>query len=405
MLPNSWREVTFDGDDEYETNDGVQYANSIFFHRGDKVIECKLDAYHLDELKLFELEKGHPAYDPLNPGRGVKAASLLKARTIIGFYAGVYRPGSFADENPYVFGIQPPELDLVIDALKFGNITRFINDPKGSGKSANLEAEDVIIQKGAQTIRGVQFRTLRDISTDEELFFDYEASQSGYWQRFGAPAESMNLISESDEVQIVKRETVAMEPTFKKHKATIVENKSVFRSEMTLFPHEIVSMPAEFGADVKFITLTKQDWMLKFDIPRELGLDFEYSDEDLLFNIHYYNDSTNQVDWQSIDLYDLMEVTEEDQRTPIAYCLGPLSKPHRPFDITREWCVLPNSDDEDDVTTYLIEIQYKEMSALSHPFVCADKKTMDNIMSSPRLRQKLATDANRMAEYLAEWAE
>jgi hypothetical protein len=65
-------------------------------------------------------------YQGPGKGRGVRATEDIPGDVTIGFYAGVYRPISFAPTNPYLFDVGD---DFVIDALGYGNITRFINDP------------------------------------------------------------------------------------------------------------------------------------------------------------------------------------------------------------------------------------------------------------------------------------
>lgn len=186
MLPLTWKNPQSDSNvnDPHLTNDGVRYANSILYHVGDKIVECTLPTAELDKLELFDLPQNHFAYNKHCSTRGVRAKEQIPPDTVVGFYAGIYRPGLFSSENPYVFTVHPQKLDLVIDASKIGNITRYINDPRGSGKEANLEAEDMPIQSKSHSIRCVQFRTTKPIEANEELLYTYEASTTGYWDTF-----------------------------------------------------------------------------------------------------------------------------------------------------------------------------------------------------------------------------
>lgn len=260
MRPLNWR-CSKEGDPDL-TDDGVKYCNSVLFHRGDKVIECKLGVYQLDNLEIFDLPRGHPGWNPVKLQRGVRPFRPIPADTIVGFYAGVYRPGSFADENPYVFGVQPIELDLVIDALVVGNITRYINDPKGTGHEANLEAEDVIIQQGAHTVRCVQFRSLREILIGEELLFEYEATVKGYWNQFRPEIIDLTIIP--DDALIVKRERLQL------GSAEPLQKKSRVRWDSSI---EIVnsSRVKDLIFDVHPLKLIRlsSNWNIELTLPKE----------------------------------------------------------------------------------------------------------------------------------------
>ncbi len=200
MLPEGWRNYKCGSDTDWFTNDGVKYANSIFVCKGSKTIECKLDVCLLDHLGLSDLGKNHPAF----PGRGVFAKHFIPSESVIGFYAGILRPGGWAKDNPYVFAVEPVENDFVLDANDVGNITRFINDPVGSCFKANLVAEDVAIMTSGITIRCVQFRATCDILIGEELLYSYEQGREGYWHRDPELMEVIDLTGQ--ETTIIKRE-------------------------------------------------------------------------------------------------------------------------------------------------------------------------------------------------------
>jgi hypothetical protein len=187
-----------------ESPSGVYHVNSIFYQRGEKIAEFELSYCQLGKLESFDLPSDHPAYRHGKPGKGVRAKDKILANSIVGFYAGIYRLGIFGPENPYVFGVHPVKLDMVIDAQKVGNITRYINDPRETGLSSNLVAEDAIFQQGAHTIRGVQFKATRTISVGEELLLEYEASMEGYWNAYRRRFEILDLTITPDTATIVK---------------------------------------------------------------------------------------------------------------------------------------------------------------------------------------------------------
>lgn len=176
----------------------VKYSNSILALRGAKIVECKLPLCLLDCFEIYNVNRNHPAF----PGRGVRATKQIENDSVIGFYAGILRPGSWAADNPYVFGLEPIDKDFVIDAGPVGNITRFINDPRGTLYEPNLCAEDTSIATGVFSIRCVQFRTTQTILVGQEVFFAYEAGHEGYWK---PPTVEVINLTES-EMTIIKRE-------------------------------------------------------------------------------------------------------------------------------------------------------------------------------------------------------
>lgn len=179
----------------------VKYSNSIIALRGAKIVECKLPPCLLDCFEIYNVDRNHPAF----PGRGVRATKQVENDSVIAFYAGILRPGSWGDDNPYVFGLEPVDKDFVIDAGSVGNMTRFINDPRGTLYEANLCAEDTSIVTGGFTIRCVQFRTTQTILVGQEVFFAYEAGHEGYWK---PPIIEVIDLTQS-EMMIIKRERQA----------------------------------------------------------------------------------------------------------------------------------------------------------------------------------------------------
>jgi hypothetical protein len=134
----------------------------------------------------------------------VRAKTTILQNVELGYYAGVLRPGCFADDNNYVFGIanHGNNLDMVIDAKEKGNILRFVNDPRKTGLEPNVQCVEDIIEVKGQKIPAVLFVAAATIHAGEELLFPYEAGVRGYW---GPPnVEVVDLTG--DGVNIIKRE-------------------------------------------------------------------------------------------------------------------------------------------------------------------------------------------------------
>ena len=201
---------TDDPGDEQWTVDDVEYINAIRYANGVKIVSASLPSLALDSLRLKQVPRNHPAF----PGRGCFANVNLFAGTIIGVYAGVLRPGSFGRDNGYVFStkVEKSQSQWVTDAATCGNITRFINDPRGSNHEPNIAAYDGIVSGGClyenlsdlpggqqdSVIPVVYFETISDIESGNELFYNYETGASGYW----GPAQDEPVDLSSSQQQI-----------------------------------------------------------------------------------------------------------------------------------------------------------------------------------------------------------
>lgn len=193
----------------WPVSDDLHYANEYVIFTGARITRHVMPTLALDQLAVRPVPVSHPAW----PGHGVYALSDIPNATEIGYYTGVCRPGSFAPENPYVFALQPASLDLVIDAQCMGNITRFINDPRGMNKLPNLEAEDASYHAGAHSVRAVLLRASRDIAAGEELLYPYEQQdKSNYWEVFGTTTVDLTQEPDANWVRI-KRERVEQDDT------------------------------------------------------------------------------------------------------------------------------------------------------------------------------------------------
>lgn len=170
MRPHNWG-IPLHQD---EARDGCQYANSIFLLKGTKMSQFELPSAKLDSLEIFDVLPGHPSY----PGRGVRAKCLLEADTELGFYAGYLRAASYVADNPYVFDVGN---ELAIDARLVGNITRYINDPRGTTKGPNVETLTTEMKFKSTNVPVVMFKASARIGPGDELLLRYEASSKGYW--------------------------------------------------------------------------------------------------------------------------------------------------------------------------------------------------------------------------------
>ena len=69
----------------------------------------------------------------------------------------------------------------MIDASIIGNISRFVNDPKGSKMTANVQSvASELFSSHGRTFQTWIFVAMRNIRAGEELLVDYKATD-GYW--------------------------------------------------------------------------------------------------------------------------------------------------------------------------------------------------------------------------------
>jgi len=61
--------------------------------------------------------------------------------SIVGDDGGVYRHGDVTSTNAYTFGVG--EHGWVVDAEFHGNLLRYVNDPCGTGRAANVRARHI----------------------------------------------------------------------------------------------------------------------------------------------------------------------------------------------------------------------------------------------------------------------
>ena len=170
----------------------MEDSNVIKLKEGDIIVDWFLPKEQIDKLEVFSVKCDHPAY----PGFGVRAKEFLEKGSNIGFYAGWLRKGSEAPDNAYVFNLRE---DWVIDAGASGNVTRYINDYRGTGQKVNIDVlETVVKRERASEIPGVIFVAATDIKEGEELLFDYGPE---YW----AEKEVIDLTGKTDRRFIVQQ--------------------------------------------------------------------------------------------------------------------------------------------------------------------------------------------------------
>lgn len=169
-------------EDRFYTNEGCRFSPHYFtYDRGNEATEYVVDSCATDKLQLFVLPFGHPAF----PGMGVKAREALPQGTEIGYYTGIIMPNWFLeqdDNNAYVMVASPKPYNLVINSKRVGNITRFINDPRGTGCEASVKSEWVSKGRDPYKFYFVLMSAKRDIAAGEELLLNYEAGNSDYWK-------------------------------------------------------------------------------------------------------------------------------------------------------------------------------------------------------------------------------
>ena len=201
--------------------------------------QVQLPVFALDDLEVRRVPVGHPAW----PGRGVYAKRRLAADTKLGVYGGVLRPGRLAPGNGYVFNVTASrENDLVLDASLFGNILRFVNDPRNSSFEPNVAADDFVFQSKGCKVPAVLFRSTRDIEIGEELLYPYEGPNPGtYWG--SSTVEVIDLTHEGDgSYQIFKREQRPPAPPTRSWKRDLFVVANEFQSRSRDFLQNVASL-------------------------------------------------------------------------------------------------------------------------------------------------------------------
>jgi len=142
--------------------------NILIYERDGKLREFILPDLHLG-LEIFRVPEGHPCH----PGQGLRTNIFIPSGTIIGHYAGIYRHIHLADTTPYSFEVNK---NFIVDALRRGNKTRYINDPRNTKNKANVAAMKVNFKK--ENLSAVAIYTITDIESGSEIYMNYGGKYS-----------------------------------------------------------------------------------------------------------------------------------------------------------------------------------------------------------------------------------
>jgi hypothetical protein len=138
-------------------------------------------------VEVFELPREHPA-----AGDGAKGVRLrldaereLEQGETVMYYAGHVRCGlerSQRDNSDYPCPLTEEQrnCDPVVDALYLGNASRFLNDPRGTGKASNCSTSFELLRVAGQKMWCVAVLAARRIARGEELMIDY--GDAAYWE-------------------------------------------------------------------------------------------------------------------------------------------------------------------------------------------------------------------------------
>jgi len=209
--PKLWRLKSLpedEPDDRFYTNEGCRFSPHYFsYDGGNDATEYVVDPCATNKLELFVVPDNHPAY----PGMGVKALEALPKGTEIGYYTGIIAPSWFLEEddnNAYVMIASPKPYNLVINAKRVGNILRYVNDPRGSGRKTNVKSGWITRGRDPNKFYFVLMIAKRDIAAGEELLLDYEDGNSDYWKAMSKHHQRVGKIIDLtvDEIVPVKRE-------------------------------------------------------------------------------------------------------------------------------------------------------------------------------------------------------
>ena len=170
------------------------YCNAMMVTVGNKLVKYSLPAVH-SAVELFALPSDHVAYGKGNnlgecgadffvalsfwqKGVRVKAARVIEADDVIGFYAARIEPEKSTPFNAFTMDSDDGS-GLIFNAYDEGNEMRCINSPDGTDFEANVVMCPVEHVKNAPDwVTARPIRALRAINAGMELFLDYG---DAYW--------------------------------------------------------------------------------------------------------------------------------------------------------------------------------------------------------------------------------
>eukprot|EP00047_Mylnosiga_fluctuans_P020727 m.95596 g.95596 ORF g.95596 m.95596 type:complete len:383 (-) comp8607_c0_seq4:442-1590(-) len=113
---------------------------------------------------------------------GLFATKIFQPKDEIGFYTGEVVLPSDGSDSKYIAGMAKCPGSPDIDAEKFGNEMRFINDYRGLAPAANANMDTISCEKCSEWMVKVSATTV--ILPGQEILLDYGDS---YWQVVGYP--------------------------------------------------------------------------------------------------------------------------------------------------------------------------------------------------------------------------
>lgn len=137
----------------------------------------------LQKVEIRVIPKGHAAYVS-RKSRGLFCVKPIKKGEIIAEYSG--RLCSHDEKSKKSRYLLKLGNNLYIDAKKFGNEARFINDYRNIATKANVEfakgSYSPFSYKSIPSNHKAVVRALKDIENDEEILIDYG---EGYCKKWG----------------------------------------------------------------------------------------------------------------------------------------------------------------------------------------------------------------------------
>jgi hypothetical protein len=147
--------------------------NHLYYVSGRELLSLPLPAPDT-RISVCQLEPTNIAY----PGVGVFATAPIPKGTALADYAGIERHIEVADVNPYTMEVNDA---FCVDAMKRGNITRFVNDARdpripGGFRRINVVADVVrvwLTPARRDFVLTVRYTTACDVAPGDELLVSY----------------------------------------------------------------------------------------------------------------------------------------------------------------------------------------------------------------------------------------
>lgn len=102
----------------------------------------------------------------------VRAVRDIAAGTLLGYYAGTYRPAHLSVRGPRCFEVKGV---FVVDARKCGNLLRLVRDCGDA--PPNVAAAELTFEREGHTFCTLEYRAARAVLSGEELTLKYGAGE------------------------------------------------------------------------------------------------------------------------------------------------------------------------------------------------------------------------------------